>query len=760
MKKFKLNSLTSIVITMAIMLSCGGYLIADDAEQPEVVEEPVIEQVEEEEPEVVEEPIEEEEVLDEEEPAEEPVEGDESFEILSVEEVISVESEYDNDYLAEQFIAQEMSVGPQVCYSSNYNYESVFTPDERVIYDSVLPQIISIAHGNRESTQIVIPEETYSYTLTAEQLGVQSITNANINELKPLIADLLPINHSLLCDAFLNSCPYELYWFNKLYDIATQIGGFRYGYSLSFIDGGSTVTVCNVTYAFSVAQEYQKTSGAQFTMNTTFGRSTEAAASNARSIIYRYQALDDYSKLLAYNNAICSLVEYNREAAESEDMPYGNPWQMIWVFDGDDSTKVVCEGYSKAFQFLCDNSVFQSSSVYSICVSGIAYFTNNHGPHMWNVVHLSDGNNYLVDVTNNDKPAPYANKLFMIGYATGSVNDGYYVRYNNYRYVYDSDTKTDYPAGVLTLSNTDYTPSSSGLTSLPAFSGHAMQLSGTIGLQFFVQLPENANPDEYYVTFTNQHGHISESEEFRLVSSDKIDSPDTYMVQINLSTIQIAERFTPTLHSTDDTWVGSAYSAQDYIIWGLANVDPASSDYRIISALADYGYYSQPYLSSVNEWTNDGSIYTQITTRVTTEYNYEAICTDTAGEAIRVTGLGGSGISEVRYAVRFGDTVSLRVFLTPTSGTAIDTVNVTGGYAGAIVEQGQSGDRYAVTISNIPATALTEDYTITYGGATITVSPMSYVYGMLNSTSATAMDYGRDLVCALYYYAQACAVNN
>lgn len=30
--------------------------------------------------------------------------------------------------------------------------------------------------------------------------------------------------------------------------------------------------------------------------------------------------------------------------------------ELIWVFDGDSSTNVVCEGYAKAFQYLCDLS--------------------------------------------------------------------------------------------------------------------------------------------------------------------------------------------------------------------------------------------------------------------------------------------------------------------------------------------------------------------------------------------------------------------
>ena len=58
---------------------------------------------------------------------------------------------------------------------------------------------------------------------------------------------------------------------------------------------------------------------------------------------------------LGFKNEICNLVDYNNAAADSSTQTaYGDPWQMIWVFDENAETKVVCEGYSKAFQYLCD----------------------------------------------------------------------------------------------------------------------------------------------------------------------------------------------------------------------------------------------------------------------------------------------------------------------------------------------------------------------------------------------------------------------
>ena len=66
----------------------------------------------------------------------------------------------------------------------------------------------------------------------------------------------------------------------------------------------------------------------------------------------------------------------------------------------------------------------------------------------------------------------------------------------------------------------------------------------------------------------------------------------------------------------------------------------------------------------------------------------------------------------------------------------------------------KSGQYYMVNYTGIYANQLANQYTITAGDCTISVSPMSYVFEMLNST--TAQKDLKDLVCALYHYAQAC----
>lgn len=762
MKKRKLNSLTSIVITMAVLLSCGGYLFADDTEQPEVTEETAVEQVQEE-PEVaeVEEPVEEA-VLDEEAPSEdaEIPEGAviEEFTITG-EDYAYDDSGYDSDYLSEQYIMQEMTVGPQVCYSV-YNNQSNLPPIGQTAYSDLYDQICDIAAGviNLEqyqtiNTEITIPNITIEFT--PGELGLDPYNWET--DLKPAVSSHMPFNSSSMMDALITGCPYELYWFDK-----SSSGGLGMSYSISYSyykDGETevltSVTVESITFKFSVASEFrdQRYTPNTYLMDPTFGTSAQAAATNASNIINEYRDLDDYNKLLAYNNAICNLVSYNTPASQGG-VDYGNPWQMIWVFDDNPNNQVVCEGYSKAFQFLCDHSTFNDPQLYVISVSGDAYFTSNSGPHMWNIVHMDDGFNYLIDVTNNDT---LNNSLFMVGAPTGSVSQGYTLS-NGFRYVYDADTKVDFTTSALTLAPNNYSVPS---TTAISFRGHAMQLSGQIGLQYVVELPANTDASQYYIAFTDEHGRTYTSDDLHEYST----TPNYYYAQVNISSILMAENITPKLYlrnaEGEDSvvLVGTPYSARDYINWGLANLSTTSREYKIIKALADYGHYSQPYLSRINGWANDGSVYSQMITYCTDGFEYNDVASAIPeNQRIHVNSLSGSGFNAVTYSLRFGDTISLRVFLKADDITAIDNslFTFTGGRTPVI---GRDGDRVTITFNEIPATALTNIYTISYNGnSLVSVSPMSYVYGMLTSTET--QDDGRDLVCALYYYAQACAVNN
>lgn len=58
---------------------------------------------------------------------------------------------------------------------------------------------------------------------------------------------------------------------------------------------------------------------------------------------------------------------------------------------------MVCEGYSKAFQYLCD-----LSDITCYTVTGMMNGGTGEGPHMWNIV-ANNGKYYMADITNSDE---------------------------------------------------------------------------------------------------------------------------------------------------------------------------------------------------------------------------------------------------------------------------------------------------------------------------------------------------------------------
>ena len=309
------------------------------------------------------------------------------------------------------------------------------------IYNYINSEIAKVAAGSRESTIIrysaesIFGEKNY-WTAAELGLGRLSDSNGNITEAaRKKCQDLGTVLNALLADN-----PYGLYWYDKT----------ERTYGVSFIcylekvnDEERLVVIGDGYFKFPVAAAYSKEKKAgTFYIDTGIGKSASAVASKAQAIVDKYEGSSDSDRLVKYGDEICRLVSYNYKAAAgyssasgSED--YGDPWQLIWVFDGDQSTNVVCEGYAKAFKFLCDLTEFSSSVD---CIVATGYL--DRGGHMWNVVTPDDGYNYLVDLTNSDGGSQLANSgVFMNKSPDSDAYPSYYFRSSgrSTKYTYDSD---------------------------------------------------------------------------------------------------------------------------------------------------------------------------------------------------------------------------------------------------------------------------------------------------------------------------------
>lgn len=289
---------------------------------------------------------------------------------------------------------------------------------DKVIYDKMKTEIIKVAAGERESTEFEFTREELGLKQywTAEELGLSKITYSNLEEAYDAAKEKWRFDGSMIIRALMYDMPYELYWFDKT--TTYSYGIYPASFSVNVTeDGKFNFPNEGVRITFCVSPAYSKSGTIGATETDAVKTSApKKAAQNARQVVANNSAKSDVDKLTAYKDYICSQVSYNFEAiGESWTEGYTDPWQMVYVFDGNPATNVVCEGYSKAFQYLCDESTF-TGDVDSCIVTGVMNGGTGAGDHMWNIVHMDNGKNYIVDVTNCDEgTSGYPDSLFLAG---------------------------------------------------------------------------------------------------------------------------------------------------------------------------------------------------------------------------------------------------------------------------------------------------------------------------------------------------------
>lgn len=306
--------------------------------------------------------------------------------------------------------------------------------DLKLAYDALVPVLKEIASGKQENAAISIGDTFEDYTADV----------AVAFEGSAFSEDQIVQTLGTLLDALLADLPYDLYWFDKVA-----------GVNLTVVE--QYTGEINATFKFTVSAVYQN--GDDLTVNTGLTGAASDTVDRAKAVVDQVKAAGnstDYDILKAYKNWICDNVSYDHDAAASNGsggfQENSDPWQVIYVFDGDTSTNVVCEGYSKAFQYLCDLTNW-SGNVECYSVSGELRYTGGYGPHMWNIVKL-EGAYYLVDVTNCDtETGTEDNSLFLMG---GKPKYGSYT-FAGCTFTYDDDTHALWDrTGVLTLSESRY----------------------------------------------------------------------------------------------------------------------------------------------------------------------------------------------------------------------------------------------------------------------------------------------------------------
>ncbi len=316
---------------------------------------------------------------------------------------------------------------------------------ERRLYEAMESNVAAVASGSRTSTSITISLKSDEMSWTARELGLSRISRGNVSDsLDQKFNETLDLEKIYTCLEL--NFPFEMFW---------AYNAWHWSYNYRYTDSKAWIT--DITFSLDAAPAYR--GGSISAVDSGKIARARSVMETVESIVQANEYKSDYEKLTAYRDAICARVSYNWDVYKEwvkDDHMFGDPWQLIYVFDDDPATNVLCEGYAKAFKLLCDLSEFDGD-VTCYLVEG----TMGYEGHMWNVVRMGDGNFYMVDVTNSDTGmAGEHGGLFLAG-ASGSgqryvVSNGKW----EYTYTYREDQAGLFTGGYLPLSAAAYSPDS------------------------------------------------------------------------------------------------------------------------------------------------------------------------------------------------------------------------------------------------------------------------------------------------------------
>lgn len=598
------------------------------------------------------------------------------------------------------------------------------------IYDTIVPELKKIADGERSSSDIAYGGQI---TFTAQELEYSSFSEKNIDAAagKALDVILAKIGDPIRLD-----CAYELYWNNSSIGI-----GCSYSYS------SSTITIKNMHFPFAADMVYRADPSKETAIDTTKTGLVKQAAENASTIVRNASGMSDYYKMLYYKNTICDLVDYDWDSynANKQDPNYFlthyGAWALVHVFDEDPSTNVVCEGYSEAFQYLCELTSFKSDDTYAYSVTGYL----NGGGHKWNIVHI-DGANYIADVTNSDSGTAGSDGRFFLKGMT-KVDDSTY-RKSSTSFEYDSDTIACYSAEQLALSTTDYVVPSQSMSvdDKVQFKGMSLTLADDIAMKLYfdpftgVTVPDNA--------FVKISGEGIEDCDIDLDTCYDSQA-HAYVFDIHMPAKNMMDSVTIQLVLDGKEGASKSYSVRSYANAILAAGDDTykAADKAMIKAMLNYGAYAQQYFGYDLE-----NLANKTVNNIVVEDNVPGSSVNLDGYAYNLSGLsevdlyGASLVLSGKTSMKlyFDRQADITAVSSTTSGVdvSIDTESVQG--------------YQVVTIENIAPTQLDSNIyvTLSFGSVnrSITVNPMAYGKKVM---SLQGRDSLKNLVKALYLYCEA-----
>ena len=458
----------------------------------------------------------------------------------------------------------------------------------------------------------------------------------------------------------------------------------------------------------------------------------------------------DYEKVKAIHDYICQNVTYDYEHLGNE--TYKTQYTAYGALIDHTS---VCQGYAVLFYSMC-----LEAGIDARVITGTAVNQEGSERHAWNIVKLG-GQYYYVDVTWDDPTNPYDPSYYCWDYFLKGEDTMGRDHFKDPEYK-DETFTTAYPT-----SNSDYVRSyyDDFSDDEPSLVKNSLLLSGQIGVNFYLKLPEIPGCDytDSYMEFI-VNGDTANAEIDRFDPEHRNSDGRLYGFTGHVNSIEMADSIRAIFHYTVDGTEytkDSEYTVEDYLTQLLSSAETNGEELRtLIQAINDYGYHAQLFLSQYSK-----KPWTLGTDHVAMKKYYKESYSLTQNDLVAFAtqkSLQAADLQSVSLSLTLDTDTAINLYLRPQDnykGT-LSAKLLVGETETPLKVTRTSDGRYRLTISSIAAHLLGQMFSITVttatGDSTLSVSTLSYAY-----TCMDANDPARNVMSALYdYYTAAVAYKN
>ena len=282
--------------------------------------------------------------------------------------------------------------------------------------------------------------------------------------------------------------------------------------------------------------------------------------------------------------------------------------------------------------------------------------------------------------------------------------------------------------------NSLYNMSDADVEGVAQFGGATVSLKGNIGVNFHMLLDDEvANDKEAYMQFNLADGKSS-TVKMKDAQTTVIDGVTYYVFPLEIPAKDMSENITSQMFLGDGTKCSAVqkYSVSEYAdkILNGSYDDKAKA---VVKAMVNYGECAEAYFNP--------SVSTTVDTDSVTSETLEDFMMSSSGNLPK-------GIEYYGSSLLLESQTTLRHYFKVADGTEVSAYNFSG----------NKDNYYYIDISDISSLKLNKANQTTIGEYTISYSPLSYAYAVVNNENAT--DSLKALVKALYLYNQASVAYN